>query len=185
MELKKSEIYTKGGDKGQTSLLGGRRVPKHHIKIEAYGTIDECMAQVAVLREQTDAADVREQLLVILERLMSAASVIAADGDDLPANMPQITEEDIQYLEGAIDVMDNALPPLTTFILPGGDITSAQAHVARTICRRSERMILKLSEEEPVEAHLIKYFNRLSDYFFVLARHLTYQKGASEITWKP
>ena len=185
MELKKSNIYTKGGDRGQTSLLGGRRVPKHHIKIEAYGTIDEVMAHVALLREQTEAREVREQLLIILERSMSAASVIAADGDDLPANMPSLSERDVQFLEDAIDVMDDKLPPLTSFILPGGHVTSAQAHVARTICRRAERMILKLSEEELVDELIIKYFNRLSDYFFVLARYLTYANGAPEIPWKP
>lgn len=185
MDIEKSTIYTKGGDKGQTSLLGGRRVPKYHIKIEAYGTVDELMAHTALLRDMVKDDDIREELLVIIERLMSAASVIAADGDDLPDNMPSLAESDVEYLERSIDVMDHSLPQLTSFILPGGEPSSSQAHIARTVCRRAERMILRLSEEEDVEELIVKYFNRLSDYYFLLSRKLAHISGAGEIPWKP
>ncbi len=185
MSIEKSLIYTKGGDKGKTSLLGGRRVSKYHGRIEAYGTVDELMAHTALLRDLSEDEESREQLLVILERLMSAASVIAADGDDLPDNMPSLNEADVEYLESAIDVMDHDLPGLTSFILPGGHPATSQAHVARTVCRRAERNILKLQDEESVEEIIIKYFNRLSDYFFLLSRKLSYYFGATEIPWKP
>ncbi len=185
MNIKKSLIYTKGGDKGSTSLLGGRRVSKYHLKIETYGTIDELMAHTALLMDMAGDHSIKAQLLVILDRLMSAASIIAADGDELPDNMPSIKEEDVLYLESAIDLMDHNLPPLTSFILPGGDISSSQAHVARTVCRRTERIILKLAAEEEIDEVLIKYFNRLSDYYFLLARKLAYISGSREIPWKP
>lgn len=185
MNIEKSQIYTKGGDKGKTALLGGRRVAKYHQRIEAYGTVDELMAHTALLRDLSEDETTREQLLVILERLMSAASVVAADGDDLPANMPSLSEADVEYLEQAIDVMDHDLPVLTSFILPGGHPATSQAHVARTVCRRAERNILKLQDKEEVEEIIIKYFNRLSDYYFLLSRKLAYYFGVSEIPWKP
>lgn len=185
MNIEKSLIYTKGGDKGKTSLLGGRRVSKYHTRIEAYGTVDELMAHTALLRDHTADEASREQLLVILERLMSAASLIAADGDDLPDNMPSLTEADIEYLENAIDVMDHDLPKLSSFVLPGGHPAVSQAHVARTVCRRAERNILVLQDKESVDEIIIKYFNRLSDYFFLLSRKLAYYFGAEEIPWKP
>jgi cob(I)alamin adenosyltransferase len=185
VKIEKSLIYTKGGDKGKTSLLGGKRVSKFHIKIEAYGTVDELMANVALLMDMTSAKDVKLELIQILERLMSAASIIAAEGNDLPDNMPSLSERDVEFLEKSIDLMDHELPKLTSFILPGGNMASSQAHIARTVCRRAERIILKLAEEEPVEEIIIKYFNRLSDYYFLLSRKLAYITGASEIPWKP
>ncbi|MDF1570251.1 MAG: cob(I)yrinic acid a,c-diamide adenosyltransferase [Bacteroidales bacterium] len=185
MNIEKSLIYTKGGDKGKTALLGGRRVSKYHHRIEAYGTVDELMAHTALLRDLSEDETAREQLLVILERLMSAASVIAADGDNLPDNMPSLSDADVEYLEQAIDVMDHALPKLTSFILPGGHPATSQAHVARTVCRRAERIILKLQDKESVDEIIIRYFNRLSDYYFLLSRKLSYYFGAGEIPWKP
>lgn len=185
MGIEKSTIYTKGGDQGMTSLLGGRRVTKYHQKIESYGTVDELMAHTALLRDMTGDENIKSQLLVVLDRLMSAASIIAADGEELPANMPELTEKDVQFLEESIDLMDHALSPLRSFILPGGDPTSSQAHVARTVCRRAERNILKLNEAEPVDAIIIKYFNRLSDYYFLLARMLSHISNTPEIPWKP
>jgi cob(I)alamin adenosyltransferase len=185
MDIKKSTIYTKGGDKGMTSLLGGRRVSKFHQKIDAYGTVDELMAHTALLMDYSKDEKIKAQLLRILDRLMSAASVIAAEGEDLPANMPSVSEDDVVFLEEAIDQMDHVLPALTSFILPGGDVASSQAHVARTVCRRAERIILKLNETEPVEQIIIKYINRLSDYYFLLSRLLAYNSGAPEIPWKP
>ncbi|MCF8225762.1 MAG: cob(I)yrinic acid a,c-diamide adenosyltransferase [Bacteroidales bacterium] len=183
--MKQSNIYTRGGDKGQTSLLGGRRVPKNHIKIETYGTVDELMANTALLRDLVDEDDLRKQLLEILDKLMSSASILAADGDNLPENMPVVTENDVTYLEKIIDVMDDSLPALTSFIIPGGGVAASQAHIARTICRRAERIILRLAEEEDVEEILIKYFNRLSDYYFLLARKLAHASGSGELRWKP
>jgi len=185
MSIEKSLIYTKGGDKGKTALLGGRRVSKYHHRIEAYGTVDELMAHTALLRDLSEDEIAREQLLVILERLMSAASVIAADGDNLPENMPSLSDADVEYLEQAIDVMDHALPKLTSFILPGGHPATSQAHVARTVCRRAERNILKLQDKESVDEIIVRYFNRLSDYYFLLSRKLSYYFGAKEIPWKP
>lgn len=185
MSIEKSSIYTKGGDKGMTSLLGGKRVAKHHLKIEAYGTVDELMAHTALVRDMSDDKMVKEQLLVVLDRLMSAASIIAAEGNELPENMPSLSEDDIDYLERAIDQMDHELPKLTSFILPGGIPSSSQAHVARTVCRRAERIILKLGDEEVVEDIIMKYFNRLSDYYFLLARKLAHISGIQEIPWKP
>ena len=185
MSIEKSSIYTKKGDKGKTSLLGGRRVSKYHQRIEAYGTVDELMAHTALLRDMVNDETVKQQLLVVLERLMSAASVIAADGTDLPDNMPALFTRDVEFLEEAIDVMDSQLPPLSSFILPGGEISASQAHVVRTVCRRAERNILVLNDKEPVDEVTIMYFNRLSDYFFLLSRKLAYYFGATEIPWKP
>lgn len=185
MEIKKSNVYTKGGDKGETSLLGGRRVEKYHKRIEAYGTVDELMAQTAMLRDLTGDGNIREQLLLVLDRLMSAASLLAADGEKLPANMPSLSEKDVHFLEEAIDVMDHELPPLNSFILPGGHPSSSQAHIARTVCRRAERIILQLSAQEPVEEIIKKYFNRLSDYYFLLSRKLVFISDGQEIPWKP
>ncbi len=185
MKIEKSMVYTKGGDQGKTSLLGGRRVSKYHQKIEAYGSVDELMAHTALLRDMCTDEGVREQLLVVLDRLMSSASIIAADGEKLPENMPTLVENDVEFLELAIDVMDHELPPLRSFILPGGDKASSQAHVARTVCRRTERIILKLQDEESVEPVVLKYFNRLSDYYFLLSRKLAHISGVKEITWKP
>ena len=185
MAIEKSTIYTKGGDKGMTSLLGGRRVSKYHEKIDAYGTVDELMAHTALLMDLANDERIKSELRSILDRLMSAASVIAADGNDLPENMPSISEDDVLNLEDSIDQMDHSLPPLHHFILPGGDVASSQAHVARTVCRRAERIILKLNDAESVEEIIIKYFNRLSDYYFLLSRMLAHQSSAPEIPWKP
>lgn len=168
-----------------TSLLGGKRVSKHHVRIEAYGTIDELMAHTALLRDMSANEESSDQLLVILERLMSMASLVAAEGNDLPVNMPSLSENDVEYLENCIDRMDHELPKLNTFILPGGDASSSQAHVARTICRRTERTILRLADSEPVDELIIKYINRLSDYYFLLSRYLAFKSGAGEIHWKP
>ncbi len=182
---KKSNIYTKGGDKGETSLLGGKRVPKYHIRIEAYGTVDELMAHTALLRDQIPAGkeEVRADLLLILGYLMSAASVLAADCENCKDNLPEVTEENITYLENAIDKMDERLEPLTSFVLPGGHPVVSQAHVARTVCRRAERMILRLASMEEVDDRIIRFFNRLSDYYFVLSRELACFFKVRQIPW--
>ncbi len=185
MSIAKSGIYTKGGDKGETSLLGGRRVPKHHLKIEAYGTIDELMAHTALLMDLCTDEGLKDELLHILDRLMTSASMTAADGDNLPSNMPWLKEADVEFLEVSIDRMDASLPPLKSFVLPGGNQAASQAHVARTVCRRSERLLLRLAETEELDPILIKYLNRLSDYYFLISRKLVYISGTQEIPWKP
>lgn len=185
MGIKKSNIYTKGGDKGETSLLGGKRVPKFHQRIEAYGTVDELMAHTALLRDLSNDKNVKDELLRILGMLMSASSILASDGENLPANMPEIKDDDILFLESSIDKMDNSLEPLQSFVLPGGAIEVSQAHVARTICRRAERNILKLKEIEHVNEVILRFFNRLSDYYFLLSRKLSAIKNIDQLPWKP
>lgn len=185
MTTKKSNIYTRGGDKGETSLLGGKRVSKYHMRIECYGTVDELMAHTALLRDATEDKDVKEELRVILDRLMASASILSADGENFPHNMPDIVEDDIAFLEKAIDRMDSVLPPLSNFVLPGGHMTVSQAHVARTVCRRAERNILRLADQEGVDMILIRFFNRLSDYYFVLSRKLAHDLDIEQPPWKP
>lgn len=185
MSSKKSNIYTRGGDKGETSLLGGKRIPKFHPRIEAYGTVDELMAHTALLRDYTSDESIRAELHKILGMLMSSASVLASDGENVPDNMPKISEEDIHFLEMSIDRMDEELGPLTNFVLPGGKIEVSQAHVARTICRRTERIILSLAEIEELEEIIIRFFNRLSDYYFQITRMLASIGGVDQEPWKP
>jgi len=179
------KIYTKTGDKGSTSLIGGARVPKYHPRIEAYGTIDELMAFAALLRDQEIDAQKKEVIKQILDRLMSCASILAADCTDCSIKIPQIFNADIEFLELEIDDMDSKLEPLSNFILPGGHQTVSLCHVARTICRRAERLSIKLSEETHVPENVIKYLNRLSDFFFVLARTFSKELKIDQINWLP
>lgn len=185
MDIKKSNVYTRGGDKGQTSLIGGRRVEKYHLRIEAYGSVDELMAHTSLLRDGLSDEVVREQLLKVLGRLMAAAAEIASDGGEVPESIPRIIAEDVVFLEEAIDMMDHALPPLKSFVLPGGDISSSQAHVARTVCRRTERILLHLASKEPLSELVLQYFNRLSDYYFLLSRKLVKDSDKNEMLWIP
>jgi cob(I)alamin adenosyltransferase len=179
------KIYTKTGDKGSTSLIGGTRVPKYHPRIEAYGTVDELMAFVALLRDQDMDPKWKEVLAEILDRLMSCASILAADCSDCTVKIPQIPHSDIEYLEKQIDFIDDQLDPLTSFVLPGGHQTVSLCHVARTICRRAERLTTELSEHTPVPENLIKYINRLSDFFFMLSRIMAKDLKIVQIPWKP
>jgi cob(I)alamin adenosyltransferase len=170
---------------GETSLLGGKRVAKYHQRIEAYGTIDELMAQTALLRDFVEDEGIREELIKVLDRLMASASIVAADGTNYPENMPEITDSDVSFLEKSIDLMDAELEPLTSFVLPGGHMAVSQSHVARTVCRRAERKVLQLADQEPVEKVLIRFFNRLSDYYFLLSRKLAKLYNIEQILWKP
>ncbi len=181
---KKSEIYTKGGDKGTTSLIGGRRVHKFHSRIEAYGTVDELMAHTAMLRDLLEDEGIREDLLTILDIQMATASVLAADVDQSPVEFPVVGEEQVRFLEGRIDEMDASLEPLTSFLIPGGHPAVSQAHIARTVCRRCERTILKLGQEVNIQEDVVKFYNRLSDYFFVLSRKIAALKGLRQEPWK-
>lgn len=178
------KIYTKTGDKGTTSLIGGKRVSKNHPRIEAYGTVDELMAFVALLRDQEMPNEWKEVLAEILDRLMSCASILAADCTDCKVKIPEIPYTDIEFLENKIDYMDSQLEPLTSFVLPGGHQTVSLCHVARTICRRAERLAIKVDQESPLPENVIKYINRLSDFFFTFSRFLAKELNIKQISWK-
>lgn len=177
-------IYTKTGDKGDTALFGGRRVPKSHLRVDAYGTVDELNAFIGMLRDTQNDDHLRELLAEVQNRLFSLGAHLASDPAKNPAQ-PDLKAEDIQLLEAEIDAMDAELPPLKNFILPGGHLSVSVCHVCRTVCRRAERLVVALSRRSPVDALAIQYLNRLSDYFFVLSRHLAYQLDADEVIWKP
>jgi cob(I)alamin adenosyltransferase len=179
------KIYTKTGDGGTTSLIGGTRVPKYHIRIEAYGTVDELNAFVGLLRDQDIDAHSKEILLEIQDRLFTLESILAADAERHLKSLPSLKEEDIRLLEKEIDHMNESLPELTAFTLPGGHPTVSYCHVARTVCRRAERLTIQMNESYPVPPIVITYLNRLSDYLFVLARKLSKDFGVEESLWKP
>lgn len=179
------KIYTKTGDKGETSLIGGTRVPKYDDRIEAYGTVDELKSYIGLIRDQEISETSKAILLEIQDRLFTIESSLATDFDNPPSRkLPAIQESDIQFLEKEIDAMNEHLPSLTSFILPGGNTVSSHCQVARTICRRAERITIKLAAKTKVLELNIKYLNRLSDYLFVLARKFIYDFGGDESTWK-
>ena len=182
--MKKSMIYTKTGDKGTTSLVGGNRVPKTHIRLEAYGTVDELISHLGLLQTYlTDEAD-KKIIFRVQNKLFSVGSYLATDQTKTELRMEsRITDEDIELLENAIDVIDNELPPLSNFIIPGGDRGSAECHICRTVCRRAERRILALAGECEIEPRVTAFVNRLSDYLFILARKLNLLTKTEEIYW--
>ncbi|MDP4289837.1 MAG: cob(I)yrinic acid a,c-diamide adenosyltransferase [Bacteroidota bacterium] len=182
---KEYKIYTRTGDEGQTSLIGGRRVPKYHEQIEAYGTVDELCAFVGLIRDQEIDQATRRFLIRIQEQLFVLEAILADDTLSNSRKLPQITNKEISELEEAIDEMNKDLPPLNSFILPGGHVAVSYAHVARTVCRRAERTILRLSPQNTVDPICCKYLNRLSDYLFVLARKLGKDFNAEETPWLP
>lgn len=179
------KIYTKGGDKGQTSLYGGRRVSKDDIRIEAYGTIDELNSHVGHLISLMPSTNEQlELLLEIQNRLFTIGSNLASDPQkDLP--VPDLYEEDIIKLENAMDNMDAVLQPLRAFVLPGGSSVNSVAHICRTVTRRAERRMISLAGIEEVNPILIKYVNRLSDYFFVVSRFIAHTLNHKETPWVP
>ena len=166
------KVYTKTGDKGQTSLIGGTRLPKQHIRIETYGTVDELNSWIGLLRDQPIDGQSIKILLEIQDRLFTMGSLLAADPD-------------IVLLEKEIDVMEETLPVMKSFVLPGGHTTVSYCHLARCVCRRAERSVLRLAENEKVEDLIFKYLNRLSDYLFVLSRKLAQDLNAGETPWIP
>jgi cob(I)alamin adenosyltransferase len=182
-----SKIYTKTGDAGKTSLIGGTKVPKSHIRIQAYGTIDELNSFIGLLNDQISDTHSREMLREIQDRLFTIGSSLACDPDkEIVMKIPDLKESDILLLETEIDQMNAKLPEMKSFILPGGHVSVSSAHICRTICRRAERLIVELDEKERLDQPLIiKYLNRLSDYFFVLARWLGQLLGATETRWTP
>jgi cob(I)alamin adenosyltransferase len=178
------KIYTKTGDDGTTGLIGGSRVKKYDSRLEAYGTIDELNASIGVLRSAELSENVVEILSQIQNKLFNIGSLLASDdkGAAFTANLA-INQENIKVLEEAIDEYQNQLPELTHFILPGGNLASAQCHVARTVCRRAERRILEFAEHSKVQPEIIIYINRLSDFFFVLSRKLAFDNGIEDVKW--
>jgi cob(I)alamin adenosyltransferase len=183
--MSRFKIYTRTGDKGQTSLIGGTRVPKFHPRIEAYGTIDELNSYIGLVRDHLEDEHLRAILLEIQDRLFTAESLIARDPDaEVKIKLPQLEDQDITLLEKEIDRMNENLPDLTSFILPGGHPVVSYCHVARCVCRRAERHTIRLAQVQPVEEIAIRYLNRLSDYLFVLARQTGKDFGANEIPWK-
>ncbi|NPA68601.1 MAG: cob(I)yrinic acid a,c-diamide adenosyltransferase [Chlorobi bacterium] len=178
------KIYTKTGDKGKTSLLSGERVLKSDLRLDAYGTVDELSSFVGLLGSYDISESHKKFLYEIQNKLYNAGTLLAVR-TEVKFDLPKITEADIELIEKETDMLSAKLPPLKSFVLPGGDTVVAQAHVCRSICRRAERAAVKLSETEPVNESVIVFLNRLSDYFFVLSRSIAYEKGVSELLWKP
>lgn len=177
-------IYTKTGDAGETSLFGGKRLPKSDLRIEAYGTVDELNSHIGLVRDYAEGEHVRAQLKAIQDRLFTLGANLASQPGKETA-VPDIREEDILLLEREMDRMDEALPELKNFILPGGHPAVSTCHIARCVCRRAERLVAALSQREEVAPVLLKYLNRLSDYLFVLSRELARERGVEEVVWAP
>lgn len=180
------KIYTKTGDTGQTSLLSGTRVSKADLRIEAYGTVDELNAYVGLLRDYLNEDDVKRILSEIQDRLFTIGSELAVDPEkNLKPPVPDLFESDIELLEKEMDRMESGLPALKHFILPGGAPMVSFAHLARVVCRRAERNCIRLNNENgKVSPLIIKYLNRLSDYFFMTARYVGHTNGIPEIAWR-
>ena len=186
------KIYTKTGDKGTTALFGGTRVPKHDLRIESYGTVDELNSYIGLIRDQNIDSKTIESLLKIQNELFTLGAMLATPPEKeilksgkQRLNIPKITASNIEYLEKEMDTMNLVLPEMTNFILPGGNQTVSFCHIARCVCRRAERLATALNENEAINPDILTYLNRLSDYLFVLARKLTKDLSAKEIAWIP
>jgi len=186
------KVYTKTGDTGTTALFGGTRVPKHNIRIESYGTVDELNSHIGLIRDQNIHSNYKTVLIEIQDRLFTVGAILATPPEKEVLKNGQlrlqnlgIQETDIEYLENEIDTMEESLPPMTHFVLPGGHTTVSYCHIARCVCRRAERLATHLNDIEPTDALVIKYLNRLSDYLFVLARKLSLDLNADEVKWIP
>jgi cob(I)alamin adenosyltransferase len=177
------KIYTKTGDKGETALFGGTRLPKNHLRIEAYGTIDELNSWIGVVRDSTTDETTQTALKNIQDRLFTVGANLATDGEYKV--IPDVFPADVLFLENEIDRMDEKLPALKNFILPGGHTAVSFCHVARCVCRRAERLIVALHHEEPTEPIILEYLNRLSDYLFTLSRNIAHDLGVAEVAWQP
>jgi len=179
------KIYTKTGDKGFTSLIGGTRVPKHHLRIESYGTVDELNSYIGLIRDQEITAHHKQLLKEIQDRLFTIGSSLAADPEKSKMIIPDLHDADIELLEQEMDNMNKTLPELKHFILPGGSTMISYCHIARCVCRRAERLTVHLAEESKVDDKVVIYLNRLSDYLFTLARKLANEHNISENQWIP
>ncbi|MES2518837.1 MAG: cob(I)yrinic acid a,c-diamide adenosyltransferase [Bacteroidota bacterium] len=179
------KIYTKTGDKGQTSLVGGTRVFKTELRIEAYGTVDELNSYIGLVRDQEINVVRKDILKEIQDRLFTIGSILASESEQTKKRIPDLHEGDIELLEKEMDKMDECLEPMRFFILPGGHQSISFGHLARTVCRRAERIVLRLAEENEVNDLVIRYLNRLSDYLFVLCRMMAKDLEVEEVAWKP
>ena len=186
------KIYTKTGDKGTTALFGGTRVPKHHIRIDSYGTVDELNSHLGLIRDQNIKQHYKDIITHVQDRLFTVGAILATDPEKAilksgkeRLNIPKISEDNIALLETEMDTMNTELPQMTHFVLPGGHQTVSFCHIARCVCRRAERLASALNDLEPIDPMALKYLNRLSDYLFVLARKLSHDLQADEIKWIP
>lgn len=179
------KVYTKKGDKGKTGLIGGTRVSKYSLRIESYGTVDELNSHIGLIRDSVDDEELFGQLLIVQDRLFTLGAILAADPEKSKMQLPPLFEDDVIYLEKKIDEMDSQIEPMKTFVLPGGHPVVSCCHIARCVCRRAERLVVGLVQENPLDENVLPYLNRLSDYLFVLSRYLTKQLGAHEYPWIP
>ncbi len=179
------KIYTKTGDEGTTALFGGKRVSKADLRINTYGTIDELNSYIGLLRDQEVNKNKYDELIEIQDRLFTIGSILATEPGNIKVKIPPIIENDVTFLEDRMDAMDTLLDPMKFFVLPGGHPSVSFGHVARTVCRRAERLVIELNAHEKIEPLVIKYMNRLSDYLFVLCRLMTKELNLVETPWKP
>ncbi|WP_248723514.1 cob(I)yrinic acid a,c-diamide adenosyltransferase [Seonamhaeicola sp. ML3] len=186
------KVYTKTGDKGTTALFGGTRVPKYHLRIDSYGTIDELNSHIGLIRDQNINQHHKNILIEVQHKLFVVGAILATDPEKAVLkngkerlNINKIDSGDIELLEQEMDALNESLPQMTHFVLPGGHQTVSFCHIARCVCRRAERLSTALNDSDPLDANVLKYINRLSDYLFVLARKLTHELGAEEVKWIP
>ena len=179
------KVYTKTGDQGETSLFGGSRVSKGHLRIHAYGTVDELNSYIGLLIDLLPDASMKPELIRIQDRLFTLGALLATEHEVTKKRLPAITKEDVEFLEISIDRMEALLDPIKTFVLPGGHPTVSYCHISRCVCRRSERICVELSATNKVDEIVIQYLNRLSDYLFVFSRHLTKILKVKETPWIP
>ena len=177
------KIYTKKGDLGTTQLIGGTRVPKSSLRIEAYGTVDELNSYIGLIRDQNVSSEIVSQLLEIQDRLFTMGSQLAVDPEASKMKLPDLFPADVENLEHWIDAMDETLEPMRSFVLPGGHTTVSFCHIARCVCRRAERISVDLNAHSPIDPIVLTYLNRLSDYLFVLSRKLSSDLNATEHPW--
>ena len=191
MAIRITKVYTRAGDAGETALVGGQRVRKESLRIEAYGTVDELNAAVGLARgfaqnsgERESAVRLLTELQMVQQSLFNLGSELACLPADLSPGMPVVSDHDVAHLEACMDEWTPELPALKSFILPGGGLVHCQLHVCRTLCRRTERLVLRLSREESVRPEAIRYLNRLSDFFFVLGRWIGFRNNEAEYLWE-
>ncbi len=180
------KIYTKTGDQGATSLIGGVRVPKSHIRIESYGTVDELNSYMGMVNDMSKNQQIGDWIREIQDRLFTIGSILATDPDkDVKMKLPDLHESDVQWLETQIDFMNESLPEMRSFILPGGNLASSTCHVARCVCRRAERICVHMHEtSEVIPMIVVRYLNRLSDFLFTLCRYLSHINQSPEVEWR-
>ena len=182
--MEENKVYTKTGDGGYTSLISGKRVHKHNLRIKTYGTIDELISWLGLIRDTTNLEEVQATILEIQKQLMTIAAQLSIDSDNkIPKNLTPIQPNAVKFIEFEIDSLTAKLEPLKNFVIPGGHVLISYAHLARCVCRRAERYVTELDEEASISSTLIAYMNRLSDYFFTLSRTFAADLEVKEIKW--